>query len=216
MTVKISIETNVKELDKKLGLIQRKYLPLIISDSLNEVGIKSVNALRSQFAKKLDRPKPDTIKSPIIFRSKPNDLAALVLIKDKWKKGKAPAEYLQPLLDGSTRLPDKKYLLTPNKNTKTNQYGNITNANRLKYFEDKTKYFVGVPKGFPSATVGVWERYGRAAKGTSGGYRIRKVVNLAKSQKFDKRFNFFRTVRGVVNNNINRSLQKNMKRILAA
>lgn len=215
MTVAINIKSNVKEVNRKLGLLQKKHLPLIVSDSLNEVGVKSVNALRSQFAKKLDRPKPDTIKSPILFKAKPNDLAALVFIKDEWDKGKAPAEYLQPVMDGGIRTPDKEYLITPNKHTKTNKFGNITKANRLKYFDDKEKFFIGIPKGFPNAGFGVWERYGRGSKGTSGGYRIRKVVNLAKSQRFAKRFDFFKTVQGVVTNNMTKTLDKNMKRILS-
>ena len=210
MTVAINIQSNVKEVNRKLGLLQKKHLPLIVSDSLNEVGVKSVNAVRSQFAKKLDRPKPDTVKSPILFKVKPNDLSALVFIKDKWNKGKAPAEYLQPMLDGGVRTPDRTYLLTPNKHTKTNKFGNITKANRTKYFNDKNKFFVGKPKGIPNAEYGVWERMGGKTNP-----KVRKVVNLAKSQRFSKRLDFFKTVRGVVTNNMSKILDKNMKRILS-
>lgn len=208
MTIQINVKANTKEVARKLSLFQKKHLPNIVSDALNEVGTDAVNALRSQFAKKLDRPKPDTVKSPILFKAKPRDLSALVFIKDKWNKGKAPAEYLEPMLEGSTRLPEKNFVITPRDVTKTNKFGNITKAQRLKYFEDKEKYFTGIPKGFPQAKYGIWERMGGGASGSS----IRKVVNLAKSQRFAKRFDFFKTVNGVVKAKMDKALDRNMKR----
>ncbi len=208
MTVKIDVRSNANEVLKKLNVFQKKHIPLIVSDALNEVGVDAVNALRSQFAKKLDRPKPDTVKSPILFKAKPKDLSALVFIKDKWNKGKAPAEYLEPMLEGSTRLPEKNFVITPRDVTKTNKFGNITKAQRTKYFEDKEKYFTGIPKGFPQAKYGIWERMGGGASGES----IRKVVNLAKSQRFAKRFDFFKTINGVVKAKMNKALDKNMRK----
>jgi hypothetical protein len=208
MTVKIDVRSNANEVLKKLNVFQKKHIPLIVSDALNEVGVDAVNALRSQFAKKLDRPKPDTVKSPILFKAKPKDLSALVFIKDKWNKGKAPAEYLEPMLEGSTRLPEKNFVITPRDVTKTNRFGNITKAQRTKYFEDKEKYFTGIPKGFPQAKYGIWERMGGGASGES----IRKVVNLAKSQRFAKRFDFFKTINGVVKAKMNKALDKNMRK----
>lgn len=208
MTVKIDVRSNADEVLKKLNVFQKKHIPLIVSDALNEVGVDAVNALRSQFAKKLDRPKPDTVKSPILFKAKPKDLSALVFIKDKWNKGKAPAEYLEPILEGSTRLPEKNFVITPRDVTKTNRFGNITKAQRTKYFEDKEKYFTGIPKGFPQAKYGIWERMGGGASGES----IRKVVNLAKSQRFAKRFDFFKTINGVVKAKMNKALDKNMRK----
>lgn len=208
MTVKIDVRSNADEVLKKLNVFQKKHIPLIVSDALNEVGVDAVNALRSQFAKKLDRPKPDTVKSPILFKAKPKDLSALVFIKDKWNKGKAPAEYLEPMLEGSTRLPEKNFVITPRDVTKTNRFGNITKAQRTKYFEDKEKYFTGIPKGFPQAKYGIWERMGGGASGES----IRKVVNLAKSQRFAKRFDFFKTINGVVKAKMNKALDKNMRK----
>ena len=67
MTVKIDVRSNADEVLKKLNVFQKKHIPLIVSDALNEVGVDAVNALRSQFAKKLDRPKPDTVKSPVLL-----------------------------------------------------------------------------------------------------------------------------------------------------
>ena len=132
----------------------------------------------------------------------------MVFIKDKWNKGKAPAEYLEPMLEGSTRLPEKNFVITPRDVTKTNKFGNITKAQRSKYFEDKEKYFTGIPKGMPDAKYGIWERMSSGASGSS----IRKVVNLAKSQRFAKRFDFFKTINGVVKAKMNKALDKNMRK----
>jgi hypothetical protein len=220
MTVSIDIKTNAKELEKKLGMFQKKHLPEIIVDSVNETGVKATNAMRTQIAKNLDRPLRSTIKSVLFFPAnlKKKELNGLIFIKNTWgkaaNKGKTPAEFLKPLLEGGRKTPERQYVMTPTKNTKLNKFGNITKANRTKYFTDKAKYFVGEPKGFPSAGFGVWERYGRQAKGESSGYRIRKVANLVKSQQFSKQLDFFKTVGGTVKNTINKSLDKNMKRIL--
>ena len=220
MTVKINIESNIKEVERKLSRIEKKFLPEIIVDSVNETGARATNAMRTQIAKNLDRPLASTIKSVMFFPAKLSrrEFNGLVFIKNSWgkaaNKGRTPAEFLKPLLEGTKKQPRKEYVITPTANTKLNKFGNITAGNRAKYFNDNEKYFVGKPKGFPSATFGVWERYGRQSKGDTSGYRIRKVANLVKSQQFRKQLDFFKTVGGVVRNTINKSLDKNMKRIL--
>ena len=215
MTIRINIESNIKQVNKKLGMFQKKHLPKIVADSINVVAVKSANAMRSQFAKGFDKPVSKTVKSPMVFPAKPKDLSALVFIKDKGGFGKKPAEYLNPFLSGEPKKPQKTNVIIPTKNTKTNQYGNITASNRNKYFTNNDKYFVGVPKGFPSAGYGVWERYGRNATGSSAGAKIRMMVNLSKQQNFRKRFDFFKTVNGVVKGNMNKVLNKQMKKIVS-
>lgn len=220
MTVKINITSNIKEIERQLSKVEKKFLPEIIVDAVNETGVKATNAMRTQIAKNLDRPMTSTIKSVMFFPAKLSrkEFNGLVFIKNTWgkaaSKGKTPAEFLKPMLEGGKKTPQRQYVMTPTKNTKTNKFGNITKANRSKYFNDKEKYFIGQPKGFPSAGFGVWERYGRKASGTGEGYRIRKVANLVKYQQFRKQLDFFKTVKGVVRNTINKSLDKNMKRIL--
>jgi hypothetical protein len=214
MTVSIKIESNVKELNKKLGMFQKKHMPEIVADGINVVAAKSANAMRSQFAKSFDKPVSKTVKSVLVFAAKPKDLSALVFIRNKGGYGKPPSEYLEPFLSGKPKTPQKSNVIIPTKNTKTNQYGNITAGNRNKYFSNDNKYFVGVPKGFPNAGYGVWERYGRNATGSSAGAKIRMMVNLSKQQNFRKRFDFFKTVSGVVKNNMAKALDKEMRRIL--
>ena len=213
MTVKVVIDNNAKEVFKELKFFQQRHIPRILTDSINEVGVKSVNALRSQLAKKLDNPVKKTITSPRFFFAKLQaDPFGTVFIVDKSKRGKSPAEYLRPLLSGGIKTPDKQFVMTPTKHTPRNKHGNITAGNRKKFFTDKAKYFVGVPKGQPTAGFGVWERYGRASSMTSSGYKIRKVLNLTRTQRFTKRFDFFKTVKGVVTNNITKILDRNIRK----
>lgn len=213
MTVKIDIQSNIKEVQKKLNMFQKKHLPEATANAINEVGVKAVNAQRSQFAKKLHMPVTKTIKSVLLFKAKKNDLSALVFIKDIAKFGKSPAEYLKPMLEGGFKFPDKEYVSSPTKHTIINRHGNVTAGTRRKYFNNDNKYFVGVPKGFDNAKYGVWERYGRQARGDSGGFKIRKVLNLSKVQKFAKRFDFFKTINGVVSKNIDKILNKHIEKI---
>ena len=102
MTVSVKIESNVKELNKKLGLFQKKHMPQIVSDSINEVGVKGVNAMRAQLLKKLDRPTKFTYTAVKLFKSKPKDPSALVFIPD------IQAKYLKKQFEGGVRTPDKK------------------------------------------------------------------------------------------------------------
>ena len=90
MTVSIKIESNVKELNKKLGMFQKKHMPEIVADGINVVAAKSANAMRSQFAKSFDKPVSKTVKSVLVFAAKPKDLSALVFIRNKGGYGKPP------------------------------------------------------------------------------------------------------------------------------
>ena len=125
MTVTIQIKSNQKELKKKMGLFKRKHLPQATADAINNIGVKVVNAERSQIQKRLDRPTPFTIKSvdmPTKFRAKRNDLAALVLIKPIAQK------YLKYVFQGGIERAAKSKIFAPVTSAggeRTNKYGNL-------------------------------------------------------------------------------------------
>ena len=48
MTITVQITSNEKELKKKMGLFQRKKLPIATAKAINEIGAKVVNAERAQ------------------------------------------------------------------------------------------------------------------------------------------------------------------------
>ena len=80
--VELRIISNEKDLKRKMNLFQRKHFPVAAANALNEIARKTANAERAQLQKKLDRPTPFSIRSINYFKAKPNDLSALIFIKD--------------------------------------------------------------------------------------------------------------------------------------
>ena len=197
MTVSIDIKTNAKELEKKLGMFQKKHMPEIVSDSINEVGVKSVNAMRAQLLKKLDKPTKFTYTGVKLFKAKARDLSALVFIPD------IQAKYLEKQFEGGLRLPEKNKIPVPVDKAKINAFGNIK-GKRTGLIKRNTE-FMGNVKGID----GVWRRVGgkRAP-------RLKLIVALESSVFYRKRIEFYKTVKGVVQKNMDKILNKNLKRVV--
>ena len=197
MTVSIDIKTNAKELEKKLGMFQKKHMPEIVSDSINEVGVKSVNAMRAQLLKKLDKPTKFTYTGVKLFKAKARDLSALVFIPD------IQAKYLEKQFEGGLRLPEKNKIPVPVDKAKINAFGNIK-GKRTGLIKRNTE-FMGNVKGID----GVWRRVGGKRNP-----RLKLIVALESSVFYRKRIEFYKTVKGVVQKNMDKILNKNLKRIV--
>ena len=197
MTVSIDIKTNAKELEKKLGMFQKKYMPEIVSDSINEVGVKSVNAMRAQLLKKLDKPTKFTYTGVKLFKAKARDLSALVFIPD------IQAKYLEKQFEGGLRLPEKNKIPVPVDKAKINAFGNIK-GKRTGLIKRNTE-FMGNVKGID----GVWRRVGGKRNP-----RLKLIVALESSVFYRKRIEFYKTVKGVVQKNMDKILNKNLKRVV--
>ena len=197
MTVSIDIKTNAKQLEKKLGMFQKKHMPEIVSDSINEVGVKSVNAMRSQLYKKLDRPTKFTFTGVKLFKAKPRDLAALVFIPD------IQAKYLEKQFEGGMRLPEKNKIPVPVDKAKLNAFGNIK-GKRTGLIKRNTE-FMGNVKGID----GVWRRVGGKRNP-----KLKLIVAFENSVFYRKRIEFYKTVKGVVQKNMDKILNKNLKRVV--
>ena len=197
MTVSINIKTNAKELEKKLGMFQKKHMPEIVSDSINEVGVKSVNAMRAQLLKKLDKPTKFTYTGVKLFKAKARDLSALVFIPD------IQAKYLEKQFEGGLRLPEKNKIPVPVDKAKINAFGNIK-GKRTGLIKKNTE-FMGNVKGID----GVWRRVGGKRNP-----RLKLIVALESSVFYRKRIEFYKTVKGVVQKNMDKILNKNLKRVV--
>jgi len=197
MTVSIDIKTNAKELEKKLGMFQKKHMPEIVSDSINEVGVKSVNAMRAQLLKKLDKPTKFTYTGVKLFKAKARDLSALVFIPD------IQAKYLEKQFEGGLRLPEKNKIPVPVDKAKINAFGNIK-GKRTGLIKKNTE-FMGNVKGID----GVWRRVGGKRNP-----RLKLIVALESSVFYRKRIEFYKTVKGVVQKNMDKILNKNLKRVV--
>ena len=118
-------------------------------------------------------------------------IAAAVFINPKTH------EYMEFMVQGGTRFPERKAILTSTYKSKLNKYGNFTKGTMSRMLDDKTKFFKGVPKGQPDAGEGIWERYGRS-KAYPSGRRIRKVGAYIDHAQYRPLFPFSKLTDGVV------------------
>jgi len=170
----ITLKTNAKQLQKKIGVKSKKQFLKIMQDTLNHTAEKLVNLQRDQIAKKLDRPKDFTVEGVTIFvYAKPEKtrLAVKIGIKDK------TAKYLKYAYTGQKEFATKRAKASPVGDgwSRRDKYGNIlvrkkglkSSLNATGKRKQKSgSRFIGKPKG--SNTYGVWERKGKGGRGSLG------------------------------------------------
>lgn len=197
MTLNVSIESNIKEVTKKLNRFQKKQIPFVVSDSINEVSVKAVNAMRSQLAKKLDRPTMFTKKGvQLKFKARPRDLSALIQIPPIQSK------YLEKQIEGGMKTADRQKIPVPYDKGILNAYGNI--RGKKSGLIRRNTEFIGTVKGID----GVWRR--------TGGKRnpaVKLLIGFERTVMYTKRIEFYKTVSSVVKNNINKIMVKNFSKL---
>ena len=197
MTITVEIKSNQKELKKKLGMFGKKHLPQATANAINNIGVKVVNAERSQIQKKLDRPTPFTIKSvdmPPKFRAKPNDLSALIFIKS------IAQDYLKYVYQGGIERPKKSKIFAPVTSAggeRTNKFGNLMGL-KGKKLDNRKDLFLN--------NDALWKREG------DGGLKLLAVAkNFIKHRKL---LDFFKIGIGVIKNNYDRELDKQINKAM--
>jgi len=188
MTVSIQMTSNEKELKRKMSIFQRKHLPEATANALNAIAVKVVNAELAQLQKKLDRPKPFTIKSIFYFKAKPRDLAALVFIKD------IAAKYLHyPLSGDDEQTGTRKLVPVVDEQKLLDKFGNIKGL-RQKSTQNKKGRFMTKDYLFESTTNGT------------------KLLAVWKQTiKHNKFMDFFKIGFGLIKKNYDKELDKQIK-----
>ena len=194
--MEISVRTNVKDVSRTLNRIQRRQIPYATSVAINETSKKLVAAEKKQMERKLDRPRPQTIKALRIFQyAKKTNLVARVGFPE-WA-----SRYMAYQVYGGTRpvttvVPMNQY------GGALNNYGSIPGrkqkgwAKRRKQFfvESKGKTLLMRPKGRDDQIV---------------------VGVVAKNPVYKKRFPFYKIADGVVTRVFPKEFSKALKQALA-
>ena len=149
--------------------MQRTQLPFVISKTINEVAFASIDRNNPEGVKQKAKDTfeggatPFTVGGFRFRKSTKKNLTAYVFVESAREK------YMKFQIKGGTRQPHNKTILVPTKNIKLNKFGNLTRATRNKLFDDKKKFFEGIPKGLTGDNNrGIWERYGRNKANPSG------------------------------------------------
>ena len=167
----ITIKTNLKDIQKSFGVKSQKQFLKITKDTINHTAELVVNVQRNQIFKKLDRPKPFTVKAVVMSKfAKPTKtgLKATVIVKDK------TSSYLKYAYTGAKEYGEKSAKASPVGEgwERRDKFGGILVSKRgLKASLNATKStrksksgarFIGKPKG--GSTYGVWERKGKGGR----------------------------------------------------
>ena len=160
--MRLNLKTDFKKLSKNLNSMQRTQLPFVISKTLNDVAFAAIDRNNPEGVKQKAKDTfeggatPFTVGGFRFKKSTKRNLTAFVFIESAREK------YMKFQIQGGTRQPNRKRILVPTDNIRLNKFGNLTRATRNKLFEDKTKFFEGIPKGLTGENNrGIWERYGR-------------------------------------------------------
>ena len=215
--MRITLKSNLKEVRKDLNKkLNKKDFNKIMARAMNYTGEKIVNAERSHLNDKLDRPRPQTIKSVVISqfaKGRSNKLAMTVRVADY------AAKFLHYIYSGEDEPARRQGYPSPTRDGKAKgcKYGNILKLSKqggLLSKIDKTEKsnrkgsrFQGVPKGKGSKTYGIWER-----QGTKGKEGLKLLVAYTPFIKHKKFIDFFKVGEMVVKNNLHREIHKQFLR----
>ena len=192
--MQINVSSNIQEVTRGLSAVQRKQIPFAASQALNDVAKKAaMRDLRDKANRTFQGGATRFTRSGFLYRrSNKKNLTAEVFIEP------SRAKYMRFQIDGGTRLPERRKIMTPTTNTRLNKFGNIPRGTYSRLINDRKKYFSGIPNGLSgNSNLGIWERYGRT-KRFPGGKRIRMVAKYIDRAEYRALFPFEETTQGVV------------------
>lgn len=100
--MEVSIEFDAEKVIGKLNELQRVQIPMAASIALNQTAFKIREELQNEARNKFQDPVPFTINAFLYRKATPDNLEAVVFIRDDAPKGNAPADYLAPHIYGTT------------------------------------------------------------------------------------------------------------------
>lgn len=167
----ISIRSNIKEIQKKLGAFAYQQLPFAQAQAATNlaklVQEDEIKNLRETFK----NPSPFTLKSVRVIPARKGNPVATVFVMDK------AAQYLQPYEDGGVHYLNSKALLNP-KDIPLNQYGQLRKGT-LAALKNRSDIYIGPIKTKRGIINGVWQRSAERATVTRTKGR-QKIVTQAR------------------------------------
>lgn len=172
--MRMSIESNIRAVERDLSDAARNQVPFATSLALNEMAKEVQEVETARLEKVLDRPTPFTKRAYAMRRSTKRRLEARVFVKT------IQARYLEAQEEGGTRTPKRRALVVP-AGIRKNKYGNIARG-AVKRNLAKPAVFSGTPRGGGKGP-GVYQRKGK---------RLVKLVSYARRAKYTPRLGFKR------------------------
>ena len=187
--MKISIDSNVKEITKGLKRFQKKQIPFATSKAINDTLTalagkpRKIGILGKQMEQKLDRPTPTTQKGFFVIRATKKKLIGELRIKDFVE------DYLKFQIDGGVRFGNRGRIGVPTDDAKLNSYGNIP-GRKKGLIRNKRQKILTV-----NGMTGVYEQHKDRT--------LTLMVAFKNFAKYKPKFPFFRIGGGYIENKFN-------------
>ena len=191
----ISIESNARELQKKLSFFQKKQLGRATNDAINKTLFGLRKEMMKQADKKLDRPTPFTKKGFLVATSKVSQLLGVLYIHP------IRAQYLGFQIDGGVRQGTPNIAVPFTKNVKLNKFGNV--AGRKSGLIKKNTQFQGTIKG----VEGIYQRMKNN--------KVKLLHGFETHVTYQPRFPFFKIGKGYIKSKFNKNLDEKIKKEIA-
>ena len=188
--MQISVESDVKELERKLRKAKRQ-IPFAIKRALDSTAFDLQRDLKRTLPNYVDQPVKYTGGGIQVEKAQKENLIAKVGFASKTfgrVMGSIPqADYMKRLIQGGIRTPRGRAIAVPvPKNMKPNKAGNIPRGKISKLLGDTAKYFSGEPRGAKEeGGAGIWKRTGKGKKS-----KIKMVIAWEKQTDYQKSYPF--------------------------
>lgn len=219
----IRIKTNLKDLQKKMNIVQNKVFLKSMSEGINKTAEMVAKANNDKLKQKLNKPMQTSINAVAVTKyAKPTirDLSAQIIVKDYAAKflyyiytgEDEPARrqgYPSPTRDGLPLAGVTGNIQKLKRGTKKEGKGSglLARIDKTPTSGRANTRFMGVPKGKGSKTYGIWKRTG--SKGKDG---LKLLVAFTPFIKHKKFIDFFKVGEMVIKNNLHKELHKQFLR----
>lgn len=209
--VQVSIKSNIDDVMKEMTHLERKQLPFATMLAINDTAFAGQRAAKRGMKQYLDNPTPWTVRGVRVKKAKKKDLSGAVYmagIPGLPGANQDRNDYISMQTEGGSRLAKGRYLAIPTKAGR-NKYGNVPRKiDKLNtMLSDKTRFFVGTPKGMTNSN-GIWRRLGTTK--SKGGVNIRKEFTFSKSARYRPRYPFDKIVTSVIKNTFDNHFSKRL------
>lgn len=222
MTFDISIRSNIREVERKLGALASKQLPYATAVALTSLAKLVQKSEVTNLAATLKNPSPFTLRSVRIIAARKEMPEATVFVMDK------AAEYLEPYERGGVHKLNSKALLNP-KDIALNQYGQLRKG-ALAALKGRSDIFIGPVRTKKGIVNGVWQREAASAaitnkktgktristRGINTSGALKLLLRFGDALPVKKHLGYQARATAVVNANFNREMGKALARAMAS
>lgn len=225
----IRIKTNLKDLQKKMQIVEKKVFLKSMSEGINMTAEKVAKANNDKLKQKLNKPMKTSVTAVAVSRyakPKTNQLTAQIIVKDYAEKflkyiytgddeHARREKYPSPTRDGLPFAGVTGNIQKLKSNTSKGGEGTglLKRIDKTQRNDQANTRFMGKPRGKGSGTYGIWQRTGR--KGRGG---LKLLVAFTPFIKHKKLIDFHKLSIKVVKNNlykeINKEAIKRVKRVM--